>query len=84
MNTHIEPDAVLEELWAIREQIMRASNYDIDRMREAEHAKTAQWEREGFTFVRKPLPSYLRDGSQEPKTESPSTETPSRQVAMAA
>jgi hypothetical protein len=46
----------LEELWAIREEIMRESDYDIRRMGEAERARMAQLEREGykFTYITKP------------------------------
>jgi hypothetical protein len=76
MPPHIEPDAVLEELWAIREQIMRESDYDIHRMGEALRARTAQWEREGFTFVGKPLPRYLREGLPNPDADTQSPQSP--------
>jgi hypothetical protein len=51
MNTNIEPDAVLEELWAAREALWRKYDYNIYRMGEAMRAKTAQLEREGRTII---------------------------------
>jgi hypothetical protein len=77
-STHIEPDAVLEELWAIRERIMRESDYDIDRMAEAMCARTAHLEREGFTFLRKPLPHDLCEKARDIFRKSHANETAPR------